>query len=211
MAYLQTQPPPNIPVRITRNYAEPLLEIKNLNQPAAVKEEAAAASFIKASETAAVATVIAYDEPYRSTNITEPSAYKSALDFMPKFVLKQINERRLLNTNALNTINNSVLNNAVLISPYYSKSTSDLIENVHRDLILKKASSKLNKVPQPPSTSNSSPPATLLAPNSTVTTTAANPLPSAVNISTFLNATNTSHMISNNSKAAVKFVPNKRS
>jgi hypothetical protein len=65
---------------------------------------------------------------------------------MPKFVLKQINERRLLNSTTLNSIaNNSMISNQALISPFYTKSTSDMIENANKELLLARRNSNNSK------------------------------------------------------------------
>jgi hypothetical protein len=107
-----------------------LLEIKNLNRA----EEASTTNGHANEDTGGGV--------YRSTNLAEPAKtydYRNALDLMPRFVLKQINERRLLNSTTLNTIaNNSLISNQTLISPFYTKSTSDMIENANRELLAKR-------------------------------------------------------------------------
>lgn len=132
-------------MRITRNYNESLLEIKNLNQPEGNNGQTVAGtkSLTNVDEES---TLSAFNKNTDTGNRIE---LKNALDYMPKFVLKQINERRLLNPNILTNINNNVLNNtSALMSPYFTKSTTDIIENANKELnTAMKKSLKLNRVP----------------------------------------------------------------
>ena len=64
---------------------------------------------------------------------------KTALDFMPKYVLKQINERRQLNIGGLMSAsnNNAAVSSATIMNPYYvynAKNPSEILESAARDL-----------------------------------------------------------------------------
>ena len=62
---------------------------------------------------------------------------KNALELMPKYVLKQINDRRQLNISGLLSANGSVSSAANVMNPHYlynAKNSSELLENASKDL-----------------------------------------------------------------------------
>ncbi|CAF0708203.1 unnamed protein product [Brachionus calyciflorus] len=68
---------------------------------------------------------------------------KSVMDYMPKTVLRQINERKVLNN-----AGNMIMSNANVIAPYNfynSKNTNEIVENLTRDLN-RKATTKTSKI-----------------------------------------------------------------
>jgi hypothetical protein len=155
----------NLPVRITRNYAEPLLEIKTLQQPMFSKDD----SFLNNNKNKNLKESDENAFSLNDSNNKSVLEYKAALEFMPKFVLKQINEKKLLNANALNsTTNNNTnttnqqqninANTTALFSPYLTKSTSDIIDNAAANTILLKKNSfnKLNNLKSTPNFNSSS-------------------------------------------------------
>jgi hypothetical protein len=95
--------------KLLRNYYEPLLEIRSIAQSPKLDDS--------------------------STKETRGES-KNALDYMPKYVLKQINERRMLSSNILNNPNGTIVssgNITTVMTPYglyNSRDSSQYIETM---------------------------------------------------------------------------------
>lgn len=103
-----------------KNYNEPLLEIRNVREDRQSPKS---------------------EDDHLSKSLHHD--HKSALDYMPKYVLRQINEKRMLNAttigNPSSSMNGSSYSTAMttIMTPYNlynSKNQNEMIENAARDL-----------------------------------------------------------------------------